>query len=726
MKSSISRRAFLKRSMVATGLTIAASVSPLGYRMLNASQGEKDLPIRFKPNVWLEVTPDNRITITVAQTEMGQGIHTALAMIVADELEAEWGQTQVKQAPAGDAFKNPILQRQITATSISVRSYYEPLRKAGAAGRAMLVKAASLTWQVSEEECEARLGKVRCKKDGRSLTYGELCQKAAQLSMPQNPPLKREAEFRFIGTSMPRLDIPDKVEGVPVFSIDFSVPDMHYAVLARPPVYGAKPILYDQKSGENIKGVRKIIPTPRGIAVCAETLEAARKGRDALNVNWDQGAQPNLSNDSVEKSYWEHLDKPGLIARKDGDARQALRQAAKKLEATYFTSHLAHAPMEPMNCTASVTKERCDVWAPTQFQTLAHVTAVKVSGLPPDKVHIHTLMTGGAFGRRNYWDFVEEAVLLSKELGKPVKVLWAREEDMKNDFYRPATLQKIEAGIDSQGKLLAWSQKVVAPSIAKIVNPGLIKDGIDQYLIWGINDTAYSFPNLHVEVVTMDSPIPVGVWRSVQNGPNAFVIESFLDELAYAAGRDPLEFRLELLQNNIRSRRVLETVAEKVGWGKPMPKGQGRGIAHHSCFGSHIAHVAEISVNETTGKISVHRIVAAIDCGQVVNPGPLKAQIEGGIILALSSSLKEKVIFADGGVKSANYDDYEIMRISEVPEIEVYILKSQDKPGGAGELGVPPTAPAVGNAFFNATGVRLRCLPMNPVSVLEALKKKGA
>jgi isoquinoline 1-oxidoreductase beta subunit len=297
---------------------------------------------------------------------------------------------------------------------------------------------------------------------------------------------------------------------------------------------------------------------------------------------------------------------------------------------------------------------------------------------------------------------------------------------MKNDFYRPATLQKVEAGIDSQGKLTAWSQKVVAPSIAKIVNPGMIKDGIDQYLVWGINDTAYSFPNFHVEVVTLDSPIPPGVWRSVQNGPNAFVIESFLDELAHAAGRDPLEFRLELLKNNVRPRRVLETVAEKAGWGKPMPKGQGRGIAHHSCFGSHIAHAAEISVNETTGKISVHRIVAAIDCGQVVNPGPLKAQIEGGIILALSSSLKEKVIFADGGVKSANYDDYEIMRISEVPEIEVYILKSQEKPGGVGELGVPPTAPAVGNAFFNATGVRLRRLPMNPASVLEALKKKGA
>jgi isoquinoline 1-oxidoreductase subunit beta len=728
MRTSMTRRAFLRGSLAAAGLTIGVSVTPFGHRLLDASEINS-----FSPTVWFEITPDNKVTIFIGNSEMGQGVLTAHSMIIADELEADWKQVQVRQAPARDEYKSPILGVQITVGSASVRGFYEPLRKVGAAGRAMLIKAAAETWKVPENECKASLGTVKHEKSKRTLTYGQLCLKAAKLQVPQDPPLKKESEFRYIGKPMPRVDVPEKVSGKAVFGLDVTVKDLHYAVIARPPAYGAKPISYDEKEAKQIKGVEKVVPVPMGIAVCAKSIDAALKGRDALKMSWDKGALPDMDNAYIEKSLLEDLNKPMVSVLNTGDAKKAISEADKKIEATYYVPCVAHATMEPMNCTADVRNDQCDVWAPNQSQTVSQMVASKVSGLPKEKVNINTTFMGCGLGRRARPDFVAEAVMISKALGKPVKVMWTREEDIKYDAFRAPASHRIEAGLDAKGQLIEWSHKVVSPSILKDINPAAIKEGIDFYCLWGLADAPnspmwnnriqYEIPNLSIEFLISPLPMPVAPWRSVQNGPNAFVIESFVDELAHAAGKDPLEFRLQNLKNNMRARRVLETVAEKAGWGKPIPKGEGRGIAQHACFGSYVAQVAEISVNKKDGTIKVHRVVVAVDCGPVVNPDPLVAQIEGGVIISLGTALKEEVKFANGGVKSANFDDYNVMRMSEVPEIQVHMVKSNEKIGGIGEVGVPPAAPAVANAFFNATGVRIRRLPLNPKTVMEAMKK---
>jgi isoquinoline 1-oxidoreductase beta subunit len=686
----------------------------------------------FKPNVWCAITPDNLVTIAIPNAEMGQGVRTALSMIVADELEADWSQIRVKQAPAADQFKSPLLGGQITVGSASVRGFYEPLRKAGAAGRVMLVKAAAQTWKVPEEECEASKGVVRHRKSNRTMAYGKLCDKAAQLPVPQDPPLKKESEFRYLGKPMPRLDIPEKVAGTAVFGLDVIVEDLHYAVIARPPAYGAKLLSYDGKGAEQIEGVRKVVQVPMGIAVCANSIEAALKGRDALKVSWDKGVLPDMDNSYIENALREELNKPGASVVNTGDAKKAISEAHKKVEAAYFVPSVAHATMEPMNCTAHVANDHCDVWAPVQAQTAAQAIGSKISGFPREKVNVYTTFLGCGFGRRAKPDFVVEAVSISKALGKPVKVVWTREEDIKYDQFRAPASHRVEAGLDVQGRLVGWSHKLASPSILKDIAPAAVKDGIDFYCLWGLADAPnspmwnnriqYEIPNLSIEFVLSPLPVPVAPWRSVQNGPNAFVIESFIDELAHAAGKDPLEFRLQSLKNNMRARRVLEVAAEKAGWGKPIPKGEGRGIAQHACMGTYVAQVAEISVDKHNGAIKVHRIVAAVDCGPVVNPDPLIAQVEGAIIMSLGTALKEEVRFAAGRVASANFDDYKLMRMSDVPEIEVHIVKSREKIGGIGEPGVPPAAPAVANACFNATGARIRRLPLTPMTVLEAMK----
>jgi isoquinoline 1-oxidoreductase subunit beta len=730
MNTFISRRAFLK----ATGLTIAISVTPFGYELLNASERKEEALSGFKPNIWFEIKPDNKVAITVGASEMGQGIHTALGMIIADELEADWKQVRIGQGPASEAFNNPAMGEQISVLSSSVRGFYEPLRKAGAAGRAMLVTAAAQTWKVPEEECTASKGTVIHKKTNRKLIYGQLCLKAAKLQIPKEPRLKNESEFRYIGKPVPRVDIPEKVSGKAIYGLDVKVPEMLYGVIARPPAYGAKPVSFDQKAAEGVKGVRATFPTPQGIFVCAESLDAAWNGRNALKVQWDKGTHPQMDNNFIEKTFMEDLDKPGSVAAKVGDAKKALGEAQKKVEAIYFVPFVAHATMEPKNCTAHVQKDRCDIWAPTQAQTLAQVFGSQVSGFPMDKIHIHTTFLGCGLGRRgSFPDFIIEAVTASKAVGKPVKVVSSREEDIKYDLFRGATCQRIQAALDSQGSLIGWSHKVACSSILKFLNPDWMKNGVDFFSLWGIVDsppppsysqTVYEIPNFYVEQYLSDLPIPVAPWRSVQNAPNAFVMECFMDELAYAVGKDPVAFRLPLLKNNMRTRRVLETVAEKAGWGKAMSKGKGRGIAQHSCFGSYVAQVADVSVNEGNGIVKVDRIVAAVDCGPVVNPDTVKAQIEGGIIEALSTTFKEEVMFSNGGVKSANFDDYKIIRMSEIPEIEVHIVKSKETIGGIGEPGVPPTAPAVANAVFNATGARIRRIPLTPERVLAAIKSK--
>jgi len=715
MTTSFSRREFLKGALAASGLTIIATVTPEGEKLAKAAEAKSS---GLKPTAYYEVTPDGVVRVVIPSSEMGQGIYTTLAMIVADELEADWGKIQVVQAPAADAFKNVLLDSQMTVGSAATRGWYVPLRKAGAAGKTMLIEAAAQEWKVPVSECAAEKGTVRHAKSGRSLSYGELAAKAAKLPVPQDPQLKKESELKYIGKAMPRVDGPEKVNGKAIFGYDVDLPDIHYAILARPPAYGAKPDSFDEKAAMAVDGVVKVVPGPHGIAVCAKSYTAALKGRKALNVKWGAGSHPDLDSASIEKALMSGLEQPGANAITTGDPKKALAQAAKVLEATYYVPCVAHATMEPMNFTAHVQQDRCDIWGPTQGQTIAQMVAGQVAGLAPDKVQVHTTLLGCGLGRRAAPDFVVDAVIASKALGKPVKVVWTREEDIQHDLFRSAVAHKIKAGLDSQGNLVAWDHKVSCFSIQKYMGMPIEK-GIDMFVLWGLHDApqsptksqiAYGMPNFSVELFLSDLPVPVTPWRSVQNAPNAFATECFMDELAQLAGKDSLAFRLESLKDNPRARRVLETVAKNSDWGKPLPKGRGRGIAQHACFGSYVAQVADVSVKD--GKVTVNRVDVAVDCGPVVNPNALEAQIEGAVVLALSTTLREEVKFAKGGVASKNFGDYNIIRMSEVPDIRVHIVNSTDEMGGIGEPGVPPLAPAVTNAVFAATGKRLRKIPL--------------
>jgi isoquinoline 1-oxidoreductase beta subunit len=720
MKALISRREFLKTTLAGTGLTIAATLTPFGSRLLSAQEVKKCL---FSPSVWIRITPDNIVTVVVNKSEMGQGVLTSLPMIAADELEADWKQVRFLEAPAGKKYIDPNWGMQLTGGSTSVRHMFEPLRKASAAAREMLRTAAARTWGVPLNECAASKNTVRHTKSGKSLTYGQLCEKGSQLPVPENPPLKEESQFKLMGTSLRRLDVPDKVSGKAIFGIDSFVPDMLYATLARPPAFGAKIISYDKEAAEKIPGVQKVASIDGGIAVCATTLELAWKGRDALKVRWGKGSHPELNNETLEKTFLDHLKKEGAIALNRGNAENTLTRTVKKIEATYVLPYLAHVTMEPMNCTAHVSQDRCDIWVPTQNQSGALEAAQKLTGLKPEQIHIHTTYLGGGFGRRGFVDYVEEAVQISKATGKPIKQVWTREEDVQSDFYRPGYSCRIEGGIDNKGRMNAWSQKIAVQSIFEYFAPQMIKNRIDPAAADGILDMDYEIPNLHVEYVKMDLPVRVGFWRSVGNTQNAFTKETFVDELAHTARRDPLEFRLNHLKNS-SGRRVLQVAAEKAGWGKPLKKGEAHGIAYHFSFGTHVAQVAEISLNKKEGSIKVHRIVCAVSCGLMINPNIIIAQMKGAIIMGLSAAMKEKIDFAEGGVKTANFYNYNELRMNEAPEIEVHLVKSKDKIGGIGEPGLPPIAPAVANAVFKATGANLRRLPMTAENVMEAMKKK--
>ncbi len=720
MKGTMTRREFLKQSLAGAGLTIAVSVTPFGHRLFAVTEKDKALP--FVPNAWLQIMPENDVIIFVNKSEMGQGIYTALSMIIADEIDADWGHIKMEVALAGDQYKDPIWGMQATGGSTSIRHMYGPLREAAAAAREMIVKAAADSWGVTEDDCETSKSTVRNKKDGTTLTYGKLTGKAARLQLPKNPKLKKTGQFTLIGTPVERLDVIEKVNGRAVFGIDVQIKDMLYGTIERPPAFGAKVISYDTESAEKIPGVRNITLIGRGVAVCADTIDAAWEGKRALKTTWGPGVRPSMNNETLEKDFVAHLDKEGLNAISKGDAKEALKKSAKKIEAVYVLPYLSHMNMEPMNCTASVKKDSCDVWLPTQNQTGVFELAKKLTGLKPEQIRVHTTFLGTGFGRRFETDFAEEAIEASKAASRPVKVIWKREEDIGNDYFRPGNISRIEGGLDDKGKLTAWSHRIAVPSIFGRVMPERIKNGIDPASVDGIEETPYEFPNFRVEFVQIDTPVPVGFWRSVGNSHNGFTIESFMDEMANAAGKDPVEFRLDLLKNNPRARRLIQTVAEKSGWGKPPQKGEALGLAHHFSFGTYVAQVAEVSVNKDSGLIKVHRVVCAVDCGRVVNPDTIRAQMEGGIIMGLSAGLMEKIDFASGGVKSSNYNNYPILRINDAPEIEIHIVLSNEALGGIGEPGVPPIAPAVANAVFRAAKIRVRKLPMSPETVKTALK----
>lgn len=715
MKNEMTRRSFLQQS----SLVIAAAAFSNSISLFNASLAGGASTLPFKPHAFLEIATDDTVTVWVGQTNLGQGTHTGIPMIIADELDAAWEAVQVKMALAADPFKSPVWHVQATGGSSSIRHRWDLLRKVGAAARQMLVEAAAGTWGIDSKGCIAREGKV-LHPDGRSLTYGQLAESAAKRPVPENPPLKKPEAYRIIGTPRQRLDIPDKVMGKTVFGMDFTVPDMCIAVVARPPRYGASLQSYNEKAALAVKGVVNVVPLEDRVAVCAETTYAAIKGRESLDVEWAGGSRPDLDDETVDAAFKAHLEKPGAVAEKRGDTDKALSKAEKTLVQSYKLPYISHAQVEPINCTAHVEKTRCRVWVPTQGQTETQATASRLTGLPIEKVEVMTLPAGGGFGLRGEQDAVVDSVLLSKKLNRPVKVIWTREDDFANDRFRPASQCKIKAGLDRDGRVIAWSHKVAAPSVMSRLMPQAVQGGIDPDAVHGLRDMPYALPNLDVNYAMVNLPITVGWWRSVGYSVNAFTVESFMDELAHAAGKDPVQFRLDHMEKGSRPYDVLALLAEKGGWNTPIPQGRARGVAVTSCFESYAAHLAEVSVGKTGG-ITVHKMVCAIDCGTAVYPDAIRAQAEAGVVMGLSVAFHEKVRFENGGVKTANYDGYPVLTMSEVPEIEVYIAENNVKAGGVGEPVFPSVAPAVANAVFKATGVRLRELPFRR----ELLVKSG-
>ena len=707
MRMHMTRRSFLAKS----SLVVASAVLSGQIKLFNASPAQAASGLPFTPHAFLEIAADDSITVWVGQTNLGQGTHTGIPMFIADELDGDWNKVGVRMAPAAEPFKDPEWHVQATGGSTSIRHRWDMLRQVGAAARQMLVETAAEKWGVAPKDCQARDSRV-IHPDGRGLTYGQLAEAAGKRPVPADPVLKDPKDYRIIGTSRKRLDIPDKVMGKTVFGFDYNVPGMCTAVVARPPYYGASPQSYDVDAAMAVKGVVKVAPLDNRIAVCAETTYAAMQGREALKIKWSPGSHPDLNDESLDALYREHLDKPGAAARNSGDVINALGNAAQTFEQSYKLPYISHAQVEPINCTAHVEKDRCRIWTPTQGQTFVQLTASKLTGLPPEKIEVMTPPAGGGFGLRAEQDPVVDSVLLSQMLNRPVKVVWSRRDDFANDYFRPANQSRIKAGLDKEGRLTAWFHKVAAQSVMAVKMPQYMQNGIDADAVSGIMDMIYSIPNLKVDYVMVDLPIQVGWWRSVGYSSNVFAVESFIDEMAHAAGKDPVQFRLDHMEKGSRQYKLLSLLAEKGGWDSPVPQGRARGVAVANCFESYAAHMAEVSVGKN-GEIKVHKMVCALDCGTAVYPDAIRAQAEAGVVMGLSVAFYEKVSFADGGVKTGNYDDYPVLSMSEVPEIEVHITENNLKAGGIGEPVFPSVAPATANAIFKATGVRLRELPFN-------------
>jgi isoquinoline 1-oxidoreductase beta subunit len=672
-------------------------------------------PAAFAPNAWLRVDGDGKVTVIVNKSEMGQGIYTSLPMLVAEELEVDLASVTVEAAPADPKYAGPGAPFMLTGGSTSVRRSWETLSRAGAAARTLLVAAAAETWSVPVADCRAAHGKVMHAASGRSLGYGELAARAAKLSPPADVEPKPAKDHHLVGTRAPRLDTPSKVDGSAVFGLDVKLPDLRVAVVERCPVFGGKVKSLDAAAARAVAGVEKVVQISSGVAVVARGYWPAMQGRRALKIVWDEGANAKNTSASIEKAFAAAAARPGAVARKTGDVDAALAHAHKRVEAVYAVPFLAHAPMEPLNCTAHVRADGCDVWVPTQAQTWAQMTAAKITGLPPPSVRVHTTLLGGGFGRRAEQDFVAEAVEISKAVRAPVKVIWSREDEIQHGLYRPALWTRLEAGLGADGWPIAWRQTIVSPSIFARVMPGMIKNGIDATAVEGSAfDMPYAIANVRCDWVHEEAGVPVGFWRSVGHSIHAFVTESFVDELAAAAGKDPLAFRRQLLKGAPRPLAVLELAAKKAGWGTPPPAGRKRGLAVHESFGSFVAQVAEISVEGKTPR--VHRVVCAVDCGRLVNPDTIEAQMQGGIAFGLGAALHGAITIDGGHVVQSNFHDYPVLRMNEMPHVEVHLAPSGDAPGGIGEPGVPPIAPAVANAYFAATGTRLRRLPIVPVA----------
>ena len=716
MSEDMSRRVFIQSGL----LVLAAAITPGAIVLMNVSPGAAGPAPSFRPHAFVEIDAKGSVTVWVGQTDLGQGTHTGIAMIVADELDADWARVRTRMALAAEPFKDPEWGIQATGGSTSIRHRWDMLRKVGAAARLMLVRAAAKEWGADPAACTTRQSKV-FHPDGRSLGYGDLAARAAGLPVPGNPPVKNSGEYVFIGTLKRRLDMEDKVQGRTAFGIDTTLPGMCVAVLAHPPRFGAEPVAFDADRAKAVRGVLDVVPVGDAVAVCAETTWAAMQGRDALKVTWSKGSRPDLNDDVIASELLAKLDGSAAVVEDTGNAAETLSGAATVVESVYSVPYVAHAQLEPTNCTAHVEKDRCRIWAPTQGQTFAQNEAARICGLSPEKVEVMTTPCGGGFGRRSETDVVTEAVSLSRAMNRPVKVLWTRDDEFAHDVFRPASVCRISGGLDENGNLVAWSHRVVSASIMSRLFPSAVQNGIDPTSVEGVQGMPYAIPNRRIEYAIPDLPIPVGWLRSVGHSYNCFTVESFMDELAHAAGKDPVVFRLELMEKDSRPHRTLSLLADRTDWGAPVPAGRARGVAVTQCFGSSVAHMAEVSVDRKNGAITVHKVVCAVDCGTAVYPDAITAQMEGAVVMGLSIALNERVRFAGGGVSTSGYGRYRLLGMEEIPSVAVHIAESRHPVGGIGEPGLPPVAPAVANAVFNATGVRLREMPFSREALKTAL-----
>ncbi len=703
------RREFIKLS-----LTAAGGLS-LGFHL---PEPRAAAGAAFAPNAWLRIDPDNRITFICPQNEMGQDVHTALATLVAEELEVPVGDLYVVQAPADPAYKNAMLGGQLTGGSTSVRHAWLPLRQAGAAARGLFIAAAAKTWQVDPATLGSEAGHVTG-PGGKRLSYGSLAATAATLPAPElaRVRLKAPASFTQIGRAdLRRLDTPAKLRGERLFGIDAKQPGMVHAALAQCPVIGGTVVSVNDRKARAMPGVRAVVNIVDGVAVVADHFWTAKKARDALEVKWLVGAAGSVSSESVARALENGTRLPGVIARENGDVAAGLQRAAKKIESRYELPMLAHVALEPMNCLALVANGACDIWTSTQFPEGAEAAAAARSGVKPESVRIHPQFIGGGFGRRLEVDAIGQAAAIAKAMpGVPVKLIWTREDDTTHDFYRPASLHTLEGGLDKDGNLVALHHRMVSPSVTARAFPGFVQDGLDPFMTEGAANLTYDVPHFRTSVLIQDTGVRVGYWRSVSHALNAFAFEGFMDELALAAGKDPVAFRLALLRSQPRQRAVLSKVAEMAGWGGPASRDRALGVASMECYGTHVATVAAVS--RQGDNVRCERIWVAVDPGIAVRPDQVQAQIVSGVITGLTGALRNRITIRDGQIQETNFHQFEPLRMAQAPPIDVAIVASGSEPGGMGEVGTPLVAPALANAVARLTGKRVRSLPFSEAGV---------
>ena len=667
----------------------------------------------FAPSAFLRIDRAGKVTFVMPVIEMGQGTYTSIPMLIAEELEVDVDTVAIEHSPPDDkVYANPLLGAQITGASTAIRGTYLPVRRAGAAARVMLVTAAARRWKVDASSCRAEKGTVVHVPTGRKLGYGSLVDAAAKLTVPENVTLKEPAQFKLIGTPHRRLDTAGKVDGSAKYGIDTRLPGMLFAVVAASPTLGGKLVGLDEVKAKAVPGVMKVVRLDDAVAVVAIHTWAAKQGLAVAAPQWDAGPNAELSTVDIAEQLARVSENPGVIARHEGDAAATIISAARKIEAVYEQPFLAHAAMEPMNCTVQMTKEGCEIWVGTQVPGRTQAAIMKLTGLAREKVRLHNHLLGGGFGRRLEFDGTVRAVQIAQHVRGPVQVIWTREEDIQQDMYRPYYYDRISAGLDAQGKPLAWLHRIAGSSIIARFNPVWIKDGIDPDAVDGSRDMPYAIGAVHVDWIEQEPPgIRTAFWRGVGVTRGTFVVESFIDELAADAKQDPLSYRLALLEKNPRARTVLQLAAERSGWGKPLPTGQGRGIALCIGFGSFIAQVVQVSVDED-GAVNPTHVWCTVDCGVQINPDTIRAQMESGIVFGLSAALYGEITLKEGRVEQTNFGDYRVLRINEVPEIHVTLVKSLEAPGGIGEPGTSCVMPALTNAIFAATGKRIRKLPV--------------